>query len=87
MEAFSNFAYFTWEHQKAETLMQTMTRLAPSVIALGQLKSYGHQVLQALDCLHSANMVHGDLMPQTVWVDPNGGIKVDPPGIPIRAST
>mmetsp|Transcript_117995 Transcript_117995/g.205426 ORF Transcript_117995/g.205426 Transcript_117995/m.205426 type:complete len:495 (-) Transcript_117995:110-1594(-) len=83
VEAFSNFAYFTLEYQIAETLMQTLARQTPSPIALRHLRSYGNQILRALDCLHNANIVHGDLMPQTVLICQNGCIKITNPGVAI----
>ncbi|KYQ89321.1 putative protein serine/threonine kinase [Tieghemostelium lacteum] len=55
--------------------------LTPVVIITPQMKQMIYELLQGLSHLHSLNIVHRDIKPQNILVDPNNRIKISDMGL------
>ncbi|CAN5202129.1 hypothetical protein BH24ACT23_BH24ACT23_08460 [soil metagenome] len=75
----SGHPYIVFEHVEGETLKQRIDRLRR--LPLSEAAAYAIEVGRGLQAAHLANMVHRDVKPQNVLIDPEGRAKVTDFGI------
>ena len=71
--------YIVFEYVEGETLKQRIDRLGR--LPLDEAAAYAIEVGRGLQSAHEANMVHRDVKPQNVLIDPEGRAKVTDFGI------
>ncbi len=71
--------YIVLEYVEGETLKERIKRMGRLPVA--EAVAYGIEIGRALDCAHSAHLVHRDVKPQNVLIDMEGRAKVTDFGI------
>ena len=71
--------YIVFEYVEGETLKQRIDRLGR--LPLDEAAAYGIEIGRGLQAAHLAGMVHRDVKPQNVLIDPEGRAKVTDFGI------
>jgi len=71
--------YIVFEYVEGETLKDRIRRLGRLPVA--EAVAYAIEIARALSCAHSHRLVHRDVKPQNVLIDPDGRAKVTDFGI------
>ena len=71
--------YIVFEYVRGETLKQRIERLGR--LPLDDAAAYAIEIGRGLEAAHGANLVHRDVKPQNVLIDPDGRAKVTDFGI------
>jgi eukaryotic-like serine/threonine-protein kinase len=71
--------FIAMELVEGETLRALLQR--EGKIAHGEVSRIGHEVAAALDALHRAGLMHGDLKPENIMVTSDGSIKITDLGL------
>src|SRR5918998_2278582 len=71
--------YIVFEYVEGETLKQRIRRLGR--LPVGEAVAYAIEIARALGCAHAHGIVHRDVKPQNVLIDPEGSAKVTDFGI------
>ena len=71
--------YIVFEYVEGETLKERIRRLGRLPVA--EAVAYAIEIGRALECAHSHKLVHRDVKPQNVLIDPDGRAKVTDFGI------
>src|SRR5918999_2501090 len=71
--------YIVFEYVEGETLKERIRRLGR--LPVDEAVAYAIEIGRALDCAHAHKLVHRDVKPQNVLIDPNGRAKVTDFGI------
>src|ERR687896_1983403 len=71
--------YIVFEHVDGETLKERIRRLGR--LPVDEAVAYAIEIGRALDCAHANKLVHRDVKPQNVLIDPDGRAKVTDFGI------
>src|ERR671925_13062 len=71
--------YIVFEYVEGETLKERIRRLGRLPVA--EAVAYAVEIGRALECAHSHMLVHRDVKPQNVLIDPDGRAKVTDFGI------
>ena len=79
----SGHPYIVFEFVDGETLKQRIDRL--SRLPLSEAAAYAIEIGRGLQAAHQAGMVHRDVKPQNVLIDPEGRAKVTDFGIALSA--
>lgn len=75
----SGVAYIVLEYVDGETLKARIRRLGR--LEISEAAAYAIEIARALDCAHSREIVHRDVKPQNVLIDPEGSAKITDFGI------
>ena len=68
-------AYYVMDYIEGENLSDKLLRLQHPLSEV-EVMSYLSQILEALDCIHDAGLLHLDLKPANIMVDKNGKITI-----------
>src|ERR671914_757567 len=71
--------YIVFEYVEGETLKERIRRLGR--LPVSEAVAYGIEIGRALSCAHAQRLVHRDVKPQNVLIDPEGRAKVTDFGI------
>jgi eukaryotic-like serine/threonine-protein kinase len=71
--------YIVFEYVEGETLKERIRRLGR--LPVSEAVAYAIEIGRALDCAHAHKLVHRDVKPQNVLIDPDGRAKVTDFGI------
>jgi eukaryotic-like serine/threonine-protein kinase len=71
--------YIVLEYIEGETLKERIKREGP--LPAGEAVAYAIEIARALEAAHDAQLVHRDIKPQNVLIDPDGRAKVTDFGI------
>src|SRR5918999_3388050 len=71
--------YIVFEYVEGETLKERIRRLGR--LPVDEAVAYAIEIGRALDCAHAHKLVHRDVKPQNVLIDPDGRAKVTDFGI------
>src|ERR671914_453085 len=71
--------YIVFEYVEGETLKERIRRLGR--LPVDEAVAYAIEIGRALECAHSHKLVHRDVKPQNVLIDPDGRAKVTDFGI------
>src|SRR4051795_13580254 len=71
--------YIVFEYVEGETLKELIRRLGRLPVA--EAVAYAVEIARALECAHAHLLVHRDVKPQNVLIDPDGRAKVTDFGI------
>ncbi|MEA2418888.1 MAG: eukaryotic-like serine/threonine-protein kinase, partial [Thermoleophilaceae bacterium] len=71
--------YIVFEYIEGETLKERIRRLGR--LPVSEAVAYAVEIARALECAHSHMLVHRDVKPQNVLIDPDGRAKVTDFGI------
>ena len=71
--------YIVFEYVEGETLKERIRRLGRLPVA--EAVAYAVEIARALECAHAHKLVHRDVKPQNVLIDPDGRAKVTDFGI------
>jgi eukaryotic-like serine/threonine-protein kinase len=71
--------YIVFEYVEGETLKDRIRRLGR--LPVSEAVAYAIEVARALECAHAHKLVHRDVKPQNVLIDPDGRAKVTDFGI------
>jgi eukaryotic-like serine/threonine-protein kinase len=71
--------YIVFEYVEGETLKERIRRLGR--LPVSEAVAYAIEIGRALDCAHANKLVHRDVKPQNVLIDPDGRAKVTDFGI------
>jgi eukaryotic-like serine/threonine-protein kinase len=71
--------FIVFEYVEGETLKERIRRLGRLPVA--EAVAYAVEIARALECAHSHKLVHRDVKPQNVLIDPDGRAKVTDFGI------
>src|SRR5919197_513008 len=71
--------YIVFEYVEGETLKERIRRLGRLPVA--EAVAYAIEIGRALECAHAHKLVHRDVKPQNVLIDPDGRAKVTDFGI------
>ena len=71
--------YIVFEYVEGETLKERIRRLGR--LPVSEAVAYGIEIGRALECAHANRLVHRDVKPQNVLIDPDGRAKVTDFGI------
>ena len=74
-----NRPYIVFEYVEGETLKDRIRRLGR--LPVDEALAYAIEIARALGCAHSHHIVHRDVKPQNVLIDPEGSAKVTDFGI------
>jgi tRNA A-37 threonylcarbamoyl transferase component Bud32 len=74
-----NRPYIVFEYVEGETLKDRIRRLGR--LPVDEALAYAIEIARALGCAHSHDIVHRDVKPQNVLIDPEGSAKVTDFGI------
>src|ERR687889_2743102 len=74
-----NRPYIVFEYVEGETLKDRIRRLGR--LPVDESLAYAIEIARALGCAHSHDIVHRDVKPQNVLLDPEGSAKVTDFGI------
>jgi serine/threonine-protein kinase len=75
----SGYPYIVFEYVSGETLKQRIDRLGR--LPLDEAAAYAIEIGRGLSAAHARNLVHRDVKPQNVLIDPEGRAKVTDFGI------
>jgi hypothetical protein len=75
----SNRPYIVFEYVEGETLKDRIRRLGR--LPVDESLAYAIEIARALGCAHAHDIVHRDVKPQNVLIDPEGSAKVTDFGI------
>jgi hypothetical protein len=71
--------YIVFEYVEGETLKERIRRLGR--LPVSEAVAYAVEIGRALECAHASRLVHRDVKPQNVLIDPDGRAKVTDFGI------
>src|SRR5919106_437004 len=71
--------YIVFEYVEGETLKERIRRLGR--LPVSEAVAYAIEIARALECAHAHRLVHRDVKPQNVLIDPDGRAKVTDFGI------
>jgi eukaryotic-like serine/threonine-protein kinase len=71
--------YIVFEYVEGETLKERIRRLGR--LPVSEAVAYAIEIGRALECAHASRLVHRDVKPQNVLIDPDGRAKVTDFGI------